>query len=471
MKHYLTLLLLFLMYERTAAQLKIETGANWIVNGNASVVLQDMNLANDGNINSGTGIFKFAGLQNSTISGTGISGFYMLEIVKTNNTKVLLNNNVNINHSINFVSGQLDMNGRNVFLASSAYLNNETEVNRITGTNGGYVQIVETMNSPTLSNPGNLGAIITSTANLGSVTIRRGHTAQSGTGISGSINRYYSIVPDNNNNLNATIRMTYFDAELNGQTENSLVIYQSTNGGTNWNNLSKTSNNSTSNYVEKTAVADLALQTLATDNASGGAGFVTGLVFTGSRKKATDVQLKWSTQTETNISGFQVQRRLDTEVDFTDKAFIASQAAGGNSSSTLSYQTVDANAHTGISYYRLKIIDKENNITYSPVINVAGKTKSSGGKGGGGNGNGNNRTAEEESIVKVTVGPNPNNGNFWFAVSGIEKATSAMLFTIDGKVLKQFNVFNMQQEKINGLKTGIYLLKVQGLETVRIIVQ
>ena len=72
---------------------------------------------------------------------------------------------------------------------------------------------------------------------------------------------------------------------------------------------------------------------------------------------------------------------------------------------------------------------------------------------------------------KINIGPNPNNGNFWFVVSGIEKETTAALVTIDGKVLKQFKVFNMQQEKIYGLTRGVYVLKVQGLETVKIIVQ
>ena len=179
------------------------------------------------------------------------------------------------------------------------------------------------------------------------------------------------------------------------------------------------------------------MQTLATDNTIAGA--VTGLVFTGSRKKATDVQLKWTTQTETNMSGFQVQRKLDTEADFTDRAFVNTIAPGGNSSSVLSYQTVDANAHTGLSYYRLKIVDKANNITYSPLISVAGKTKAAG--GGGGNGNGNNRMADEITEAKITVGPNPNNGNFWFVVSGIEKETTATLYTIDGKEMKQVKVF------------------------------
>lgn len=469
MKHYITLLFLFVIFGRTSAQLKIEPGTNWVVSGSPSMVLQDMHLINNGIINSGLGTLKFAGALNSTISGSSTTGFYILEMAKLNSAKVLLSNNINVTHSINFVSGQIDLNGKNIFLASSAYLNNETELNRVTGASGGYIQIIQNISSPNMINPGSLGAFVTSSANLGSVTIRRGHTAQSGAGLAGSVNRYYSILPTTNSNLNATVRLNYFDAELNGQNENTLAIYQSTDAGGNWTNISRTTNSTTSNYVEKTAVASLALYSLANDNASAAA--VTGLTFTGSRKKATDVQLKWTTQTETNMSGFQVQRKLDNEADFTDRSFVNSIAPAGNSTTTLSYQLVDANAHTGSSSYRLKIVDKANNVTYSPIIIIAGKTKATGGGGNGGGGNGNNREMSDVAELKVTVGPNPNNGNFWFTLSGIEKETAATLFTIDGKVVKQFKVFNMQQEKINGLRTGVYMLKVQGLETVKIIVQ
>ncbi len=469
MKKIMTYILIVCSLNESFGQLNVGSAAQWVTTGNASVVLSDMNLVNDGTISAGTGSFKFTGTQNSTISGSSTPGFYILEMAKINSGKVLLSNNINVSHSINFISGQLDMNGGNIFLASSAYLNNETELNRVTGAGGGYIQIIQNLDAPNMNNPGSLGAFISSSANLGTVTIRRGHTAQIGTGLTGGINRYYSIVPTNNSNLNATMRLKYFDAELNGQNENSLSIYKSTDAGVTWNNLSRTSNNINSNYVEKTAVESFALQTLSNDNTVVGA--VTGLVFTGSRKKATDVQLKWTTQTETNMSGFQVQRKLDTETDFTDRAFVNTMAPGGNSTTTLSYQTVDANAHTGLSYYRLKIVDKANNVTYSPIINVAGKTKGAAGGGNGGGGNGNNREMNDVTEVKVTVGPNPNNGNFWFVVSGIEKETTATLFTIDGKVIKQFKVFNMQQEKINGLSIGTYLLNVPGMKPVKIIVQ
>ena len=458
MKKIILLILLSCQLQQGFSQLIVGTGANWIVTGNPSIVLQDINLVNNGLINGGLGSFRFAGFQNSTISGNAAPLFNILEIAKTNSAGVSLSRSIKVSGSINFVSGRLDMNGRNIFLASGAFINNETELNRITGANGGYVQIIQNISSPDMRNPGNLGAFITSTANLGSVTIRRYHTVENGASLAGHINRYYSITPTNNSNLNATLRLKYFDAELNGQNENNLVLYQSIDTGSHWINLARTSNSTTLNYVEKTGVASLALQTLAAA--------VTGLVFTGSRTKTTEVQLKWTTQTETNMSGFRVQRRLDTEANFIDRAFVTTMATAGNSTTALSYQTVDANAHTGLSYYRLKIVDKANNVSYSSIINVSGNAVAA----RGGNA-GNREMSDAVSEATVTVGPNPNNGNCWFVVSGIEKETTAALFTIDGKVLKQFKVFNRQQEKINGLSTGIYLLRVQGLETVKIIVQ
>ena len=170
---------------------------------------------------------------------------------------------------------------------------------------------------------------------------------------------------------------------------------------------------------------------------------------------------------------------MDTELDFTDRASVNTLAPGSNSISPLNYQNVDANSHTGNSHYRLKVIAADNSFTYSDVITVAGKTK---GKGGGNN----NLLAaldDDETLTtkpvkntgssgttKITVGPNPNNGNFWFSVNGIDKETIATLYAIDGKQIQQFRIVNLQQQKVNGIRTGIYLLKVPGFETQKILV-
>lgn len=474
----ITLLIITIFFSLVGfSQLKIESGAQWITTGNTTVLLNDMSFINTGTFNAGTGSFKFTGNQNINISGSSMPSFYILEMAKTNNAKVLLSRNINVSSSINFISGQLDLNANNILLSTGANIAGETETNRIIGSNGGFVEITQNLNSPNGSNPGSLGAFITSSANLGSVTIRRGHTAQRGTGLTTSINRYYIVTPTNNSNLNATLRLKYFDAELNGQTEAGLVMYQSNNSGANWNNLSRTSNSTSSNYVEKTGIVSLSLQTLANDAPT--AIGVTGLVFAGQRKKATEVTLKWTSQTETNMSRYQVQRKLDNEIDFSDRASVNTLAPSGNSISPLSYQNIDANSYTGNSYYRLKVIATDNSFTYSDVTTVAGKSKVK----GGGNNNLLVSTADEEifttksinniesaSSAKITVGPNPNNGNFWFTVAGIEKETIATLYTIDGKQVQQFRIMNLQQQKVNGIRTGIYLLKVPGFETQKIIV-
>ena len=454
-------------------QLNISTGVQWVNSGNTSVVLQDMNLVNDGSIIAGTGSFKFTGSQNSFISGNSLPLFNILEISKSNNAKILLNRNISVGSLINFISGQLDLNNYNIVLSPTANIAGESENNRIIGPNGGFVEIRQNMNAPASVNAGNLGATLSSSANLGSVTIRRGHLPQSGTGLTTGIRRYYSIAPENNSSLNATLRLKYFDTELNGQDEHVLVIYQSNNNGTDWSNLSQTTRNSNANYVEKTGVASLTLQTLANNNAIAVDG-VTGLEFTGQRKKPTEVQLNWTSQTEINMRGYEVERKLDNEVDFSPRTFVNSSAPGGNSLSSLSYQNKDANSHTGISYYRLKIVTFSG-FTYSNVISVAGKSK-------GGGGNNNNLSAEEVITTtvkskmpevnsqKIAVGPNPNNGNFWFTVNGIEKETIATLYTIDGRQLQQFRIVNLQQQQVSNIRTGIYLLKVPGFETQKIIV-
>ena len=98
-------------------------------------------------------------------------------------------------------------------MATSANIAGESENNRIIGPNGGFVEITQTMNAPSSVNAGNLGVTITSSADLGSVTVRRGHLPQSGTDLISSINRNYSISPANNNNLDVTLRLKYFDGQ------------------------------------------------------------------------------------------------------------------------------------------------------------------------------------------------------------------------------------------------------------------
>ncbi|HEV8284566.1 MAG TPA: T9SS type A sorting domain-containing protein [Chitinophagaceae bacterium] len=475
MKKYVLLYKILFLSLPAFAQLTIPGGTQWVNSGTVSVVINNMDLVNNGTFSAANSSVKFSGNQSSVISGTGLPVFNILEVAKTNAAKIVLGKNISVGVSINFISGLLDLNNNNALLNSTAYLAGESESTRIIGNNGGYVEITQNLNAPLAANPGNLGASITSSSNLGAVTVRRGHIAQTGTRLTSSIQRYYLITPQNNSGLSATLRLKYFEAELNGQNENIAVLYQSNDNGINWTNLSQSNRNTNANYVEKTGINSLSLQTLANDVASSA---VAGLVFDAKRKKPTEVELTWSTAMETNMLGFEVQRKLDNESDFTPTTFVNSKAPSGNSNVVLSYSQTDPNSYSGASYYRLKIVDQANNISYSDIKSVTGKSKKV---------NNNLITSTttdslstmtkvqsiEENLASqnITVGPNPNNGNFWFTVSGIEKEKWATIFTIDGKIVKQFHINNLQQQQVNGLKSGIYILKVEGLKPYRIIVQ
>lgn len=141
-------------------------------------------------------------------------------------------------------------------------MNSESETSRITGDNGGVVTITQTLNAPSLVNPGNLGAIITSAQNFGSTVIRRGHQAQPVIN-QFSVKRYFDINPANNSSLNATLRFGYFDAEMNGLDENSVVLWKSPDN-INWNEAGVDSRSTTTNYIEKTGITDFSRWTLTT---------------------------------------------------------------------------------------------------------------------------------------------------------------------------------------------------------------
>ena len=240
---------------------KVSPGTLVNATGNVLVTLNNLNLKNDGTINqaAGGGTFLFSGTRSDTISGSGLTTFDHVELARTGGSNLLLSQNINVASGIHFTSGLLDIRAQTIFLKSAALLYNESEISRIIGTSG-HIEITKKLNAPSSENPGNLGAIITSSQDLRSTTVSRGHAPQSGTGMPGSILRYFDIIPGNNTSLNATLRFHYFDAELNGHSESSLSLWKGSHNV--WNIEYFTSRNSFSNYVEKEGIYSFSRQTL-----------------------------------------------------------------------------------------------------------------------------------------------------------------------------------------------------------------
>ncbi|HEV8284576.1 MAG TPA: hypothetical protein VGQ09_09705 [Chitinophagaceae bacterium] len=161
MKKFFLLYKILFLSLTGVAQLAISPGTQWVNSGNITVNVQNMDFVNNGTFATGSGSVKFTGNQSSSIWGASSTAFNILEVVKTNNSKILLGRNINIGSSINFISGMLDLNNNNILLNSAANLAGESETAQVIGTGGGYVEIAQNLDAPFSANPGNLGATIT----------------------------------------------------------------------------------------------------------------------------------------------------------------------------------------------------------------------------------------------------------------------------------------------------------------------
>ena len=75
-------------------------------------------------------------------------------------------------------------------------------------------------------------------------------------------------------------------------------------------------------------------------------------------------QLTWATASEVNSASFVVERSADGA----SFGSVGSVAAAGTSTTARSYQYLDAAAPAGASYYRLRQVDQDGTVAYSPVV-------------------------------------------------------------------------------------------------------
>lgn len=166
---------------------------------------------------------------------------------------------------------------------------------------------------------------------------------------------------------------------------------------------------------------------------------VTLLDFDAKRLTRQKVQVNWQTVFEQNNLGFDVERRLDGETVFTTIGFAPTKALNGNSNSRIDYNYTDANGYSGISYYRLKQVDRDSRYTYTHIKAVKGLG---------------------DTQVSVLLFPNPNYGQFSIRLDGVNRAYDAIITDMSGKVVKQLRLSNNNNISINGLTAGTYLINI-----------
>jgi hypothetical protein len=408
------------------------TGAQVMVS-DCYLVLDNLDLVNNGVFTHTAGTVKFTGNNNTSIAGTTVPQFNAIELNKPG-ASLQLQTGITVNDQILFTNGLLNLNNNNITLASTAYLNGENENSRITGITGGYVQITSLLNAPSAVNPGNLGIVITSAANMGSTVIRRGHVSQTnGASMGNSIFRYYDVLPANNTSLQATIGIDYFDAELNGLGESMLTVFKSPNTTT-WSNLGYNSRNATSNFADQINIPDMARFTLSSE--------LYLLPLTISELHTTcinnQVVITWQTRGALNNGTFIVARSGNG----TDWQPIATIPVSAKGDKPRTYAYTDAQSFNG-AYYRIVQQDANGRATISSLV----------------------KSSCTVSDI-ATVYPNPAYGNCWLQLQSVNKTKVMMrLYDHKGGLVKQLSgnaeagltQFDLQ---VGSLAQGIYSLFV-----------
>ncbi len=105
------------------------------------------------------------------------------------------------------------------------------------------------------------------------------------------------------------------------------------------------------------------LDNLVVQNPSAGAALPLELLSFNAEAKNNTGVITWSTAKEMNVAGFQLERSFNA----TDFITIKNITATNNFNLTNYYRSIDSTPSKSLVYYRLKMIDVDGKVTYSPV--------------------------------------------------------------------------------------------------------
>jgi hypothetical protein len=309
--------------------LSLSPGADYVFNGTAAQV---------------TGLKLPDEVQNLTVNNTA---------------GVTLSEDITVSGNLGMNAGNLLINGRTVTLGPSAMLN---EMNGfVTGTSG-KLTTTRILNAPSSLDIAGLGAIISSAADLGLTLIERYHSPGTGEGSSGIYRQYY-INPENNTSLGAALRFNYIESELNSISEDNLRIFASPSGEeATWRILEGVVN-TVDNYAEVNEQDSLGFYTLADGNLPIPVEITS---FSASVDQAA-VILKWSTATEIQNRGWDIERRPASETKWKTVGFTEGK---GTTSEPVNYIFRDDESLNGKFQYRLKQLDYNGDFEYSGIVEV-----------------------------------------------------------------------------------------------------
>ncbi len=299
------------------------------------------------------GIYKYSFGYDATLSGSPT----LNNLFISSGSTLSFNSGITINNKLT-LEKDFNLNGQILTLGASGLLDEGSY--RLFGLNG-YITTTRNLSNISAMNVGGLGAVITTTDNMGSTEIRRSHN-EINSGGHKSILRNYTITPSNNSGLSATLVFNYNENELNSISEANLKLFESTDG-ISW-LLGGGTVNTTNNTVTLAGIPSFSTWTLGDVNSPLPVELQSFTVKTKNNK----VQLAWNTATEVNNYGFEIERQQEPSETWQTIGFVH---GSGNSNSPMKYMYTDSILFGERLLYRLKMIDTDGKFTYSETVSIA----------------------------------------------------------------------------------------------------
>ena len=382
---------------------------------------------------AGTGAQNLRGLAYGafSINGTGI---------KT------LQGNASASGAVTLSNGLLQTGPSLLTLTATAALS-ETATSYILG----RVAASATVASGSSSSFNGLGATIAAPSNTvapGFIqAVRTTGTAITSSSLPGgrSIGRSYDLTPAINTGLNLNLTLAYNTDDLNGLPENLLFLYRAVDAGSPFSRFSNATLNTSSKQIAATAVNHLSIWTMAASSAP----LPVELSAFSVAAAGPDAHLSWTTALEKNNDYFEVQASTNG-FEFVPLGRVASR---GPSTGAQGYAWTDAKIaryRTSRIYYRLRQVDTDGTVTFSPVKLLS--------------------VAEGTAPAFAVLLPNPSNANDaaprLLLASPAESLTTLILRDAMGRVLSQRQVSALGKDEVSlteagKLAAGLYLLEVQ----------
>lgn len=443
------------------ANIQVATGTDVRIESGGIGNLNNGTITNEGNIYldldwtqtgvtsnyTGMGWMWFEGNSNQNISSA--SPLVIPKLRVDNGNKLILNTPLSISYAVDLTNnGSIELGLNNLILNPGASFNNYDENNYIITNSTGYLQqevstgaIVfpvgnSTYNPATLNN---LGTTDNFQISVEDIVYENGI---SGTPeIIGVVNRTWHIEEeiDGGSDVSLTVQWEASQELLFDRANCGIAHWD----GAQWEhpNAYTTATNVTGTYYMQTRsglssfspfVVEDNLELLPIELLS----------FTAKRQNQDHVQLHWITQFELNNQGFEIERMLENEQEWTVVEWLDGV---GNSNSLEHYDYLDENSFEGISYYRLRQLDYDGSETYSQIRAVEGTINS--------------------ASSNLTLFPNPTQDIISVRfINNTAQSVSILVYSADGKLLfeQQQSLENntvIQLNQTKNLPTGTYLMR------------